>query len=70
MRLEIAIALLFVLFVIIFTGWLEHKNDKCRTCRHYNNKERLCEHPYCIHQFTVMDEYDNCGFYERKEEEK
>lgn len=70
MRLEIAIALLFVLLVIIFTGWLEHKNDKCRTCRHYNKKERLCEHPYCIHQFTVMDEYDTCGFYERKEEEK
>lgn len=65
----ILVILLFIMLVLI-VSWVDNRHNSCRNCKYYDKRDKLCEHPYCIHQFTVMDEYDECGFYERKDKNR
>ena len=70
MYIRYAFAFVLGVAIVILLDVIGRLTNRCRTCKYYDCKTRLCEHPYCIYQYTVMDEHDTCGFYERKEEEK
>jgi hypothetical protein len=61
------LVILMIIMLILIVSWLEERRKNCRSCRYFDKRDKICNHPYCIHQFTVMDEHDQCGFYKRKD---